>query len=240
MSRVIAAIRDHAIATPRATALAGLSSSISYAALYALVSGLGKRLRAIAPRVVALQAENGPDWALADLAALSTDICCVPLPTFFSAGQCAHVLASAGVDLLLTDRPDAADLYGASSVERFHGSLHAVRLPTPEVPLPPGTRKITFTSGTTGQPKGVCLSTAAIEAVVTSLCDASRADATDRHLSLLPLSTLLENIAGLYVPLMAGARTHLLPGANVGLKGSSSVDPLTMIAALAPRVVAGS
>jgi acyl-CoA synthetase (AMP-forming)/AMP-acid ligase II len=89
---------------------------------------------------------------------------------------------------------------------------------------PPGTAKISYTSGTTGTPKGVCLSQAAIDRVAASLHEVTRDLAVRRHLCLLPLATLLENIAGVYAPLLAGAEIAL-PGLDeVGLRGATGLD----------------
>ena len=74
-----------------------------------------------------------------------------------------------------------------------------------------GAGRIIFTSGTTGKPKGVCLSERQLLASVTALAEASRASAADRYLSVLPNSLLLEQIAGTYLPLSVGAAIHL-PG----------------------------
>lgn len=233
MSGVLAALAAHAAATPRAPALAGAAETLDYATLQVRVASLARRLESDGPRVLGLLAENGIDWALADLAALAAGIPLVPLPTFFSPAQRAHVLASAGIDRVLTDRPDALGAAAAGPSRPFHGSLESVPLHGTAVPLPPGTAKITFTSGTTGTPKGVCLGREAMERVAVSLREASGAGPADRHLALLPLATLLENIGGLYVPLLAGACTRLLPGEAVGLAGSSGVDAGRMAAALA-------
>jgi long-subunit acyl-CoA synthetase (AMP-forming) len=89
---------------------------------------------------------------------------------------------------------------------RFRRSLD----PATRAVLPLGTRKITYTSGSTSTPKGVCLSGESLEAVARSLADATTPLAVERHLCLLPLATLLENVAGLYAPLLAGA-TCIVP-----------------------------
>jgi long-chain acyl-CoA synthetase len=230
MSRVIAAVTFHADRTPRAIAIEGDSRTLDYATLIAEVIILADSLRTTGCGVAGLLADNGPDWAIADLACLAADIPLVPLPTFFSPAQLEHVIRQAGIDLILTDRPQAL---GADSSPLFcSGALTALRLGTTAATLPAGTAKITFTSGTTGTPKGVCLSREGMETVAESLRKASAAHPGDRHLSLLPLSTLLENIAGLYVPLLAGASTRLLPGESVGLTGSSGVAPARMLSAL--------
>ena len=91
---------------------------------------------------------------------------------------------------------------------------------------------MTFTSGTTGEPKGACLSREVMETVAESLGFASEARRDDRHLCLLPLATLLENIGGIFTPLLAGATVCLPKLAAVGLSGSSGLDVGRLMAAL--------
>lgn len=98
------------------------------------------------------------------------------------------------------------------------------RTPPSVAALPPGTVKITYTSGTTGQPKGVCLDATAQLAVARSLAAVSTACGVERHLCVLPLATLLENVGGVYAALLAGARVDLLPQAELGLAGASGFD----------------
>ncbi|MCV5647278.1 hypothetical protein OFN55_31595, partial [Escherichia coli] len=65
-----------------------------------------------------------------------------------------------------------------------------------------------------------------------SLADAVNGTAHS-HLVLLPLSTLLENITGVYVPLMLGVTSSILPGEQTGLLGSSQFEPRLFAQALA-------
>lgn len=236
MSLILAALQRHAISDPRKVALQDEHGALTYGELPAEVERLADRLRACAPRAIALLADNGTAWAVADLAAQAAGIPSIPLPLFFSAAQIVHVLKVAAVDHVLTDQPGrllAALQQPGLSVEPFYGSLQRVQLqPAAAAALPAGTRKVTFTSGTTGEPKGVCLGQDTMETVAESLRIASAASRDDRHLCLLPLSTLLENIGGLYTPLLAGA-TICLPGlAAVGLSGSSGLDIGRLLAAL--------
>jgi len=101
-----------------------------------------------------------------------------------------------------------------------------------EVRLPPLTAKVTFTSGTTGEPKGVCLSAdnilRTLQALLQRLSDVS----VQRHLSLMPLAVLLENIAGVYLALWLGAEVVLLTPEQTGLQGSSSLTAATFFSAL--------
>ncbi|MBS1161943.1 MAG: Long-chain-fatty-acid--CoA ligase FadD15 [Proteobacteria bacterium] len=236
MSVIIAALRRHAAQAPRDIAVQDAGVTLSYARLLEEVELLAGRLRKSAPRVLGLLADNSAAWAVADLAALAAGITIIPLPLFFSASQIAHVIGTAGIDQVLTDQPArlAAALQRASLPgEAFRAPLQLVRLDSAAgSELPAGTGKVTFTSGTTGEPKGVCLGLEEMETVAESLRLASAATRADRHLCLLPLATLLENIGGLYTPLLAGA-TICLPGlAEVGLAGSSGLDVGRLLAAL--------
>jgi long-subunit acyl-CoA synthetase (AMP-forming) len=111
------------------------------------------------------------------------------------------------------------------------------------------TQKITFTSGSTGQPKGVCLSAATQWQVAQSLIaavspwlqpreHAHETSPLPRHLCLLPLPTLLENIAGVYAPLFAGGEVWVASAPLRGFEGSRLTDParlLRLISAVAPK-----
>lgn len=164
-------------------------------------------------RVMATLLDNGPAFVALDEAAAAQGVVHVPLPLFFTPSQRLHALQAAGVDTLVTpqgvQRPACAP-----------------------VPLPPGTSRITFTSGTTGQPKGVCLGAAAIDAVAAGLGEALAPLGLSRHLNALPFAVLLENIAGLLAPRRQGMDVISLPLAEVGLAGSSSFDPARLDAAV--------
>lgn len=187
---------------------------------------LATQLKAQGTRVLATLLDNSPAWVIADRAAAEAQVVHVPLPVFFTAEQIAHALGAAGVDTVLTPLPMAARWPQApSSACTVAGeSLAMVRLPARPVPMPTGTAKITFTSGTTGAPKGVCLDAAAMQAVAGGLVEAMAPLDIRRHLCALPFAVLLENIAGLMAPWLRGATCITLPLAQVGLSGSSTFD----------------
>ena len=196
-------------------ALAEGERTLTYAELLGAVAARGRHLRALGAHRVALALDNGIDWVLWDLAVLHAGLVCVPVPAFFSADQQRHVLDSAGIDCLIGN--------GAPGFATVENDIHR-RMVAQPAELHAGTCKITYTSGTTGQPKGVCLDLDTQLAVADSLVKASASREVQRHLCILPLATLLENIAGVYAPLLAGARIELMPMAQIGLTGASGFD----------------
>ena len=212
-------------------ALRGEGGELAYDRLPEAVAARRALLDSVGARRVALALDNGPQWALWDLALLADGRVCVPLPGFFSPAQQVHVLDSAGVDTLIVD---PATIAGAAGFPGFAAVAPGVlqRAPAHVATLPAGTAKITYTSGSTGQPKGVCLSAAAQLAVAHSVAQIGEGGAVERHLGVLPLATLLENIAGLYAGLLAGARVELLPMRTIGFSGGGGFDPARFLQTL--------
>ena len=170
-------------------------------------------------------ADNGPPWAIADLAALKTGTAHLPLPPFFSASQITHALNESGADLVLTDqaeRIDALDL-GFVREDTWNG-LRLLRRPAGRGGLPAGTAKLSFTSGSTGAPKGVCLSAEGLLDTARAVCARLADLPIDRHLAVLPLALLLENVAGIYAPLLRGAQIHLPGLQSLGWRGMAGFD----------------
>lgn len=200
------------------------------------VAAVADRLRRRGVRTLATLLDNGAAWVVADLAAARAGIVHVPLPLFFTPAQRAHALQSAGVDALL--RPIGPDESPELTFDVAGTALALQRLPQAPVPLPGGTTKITYTSGTTGAPKGICLGGAAMERVADGLADATATLGIEHHLCVLPLAVLLENVAGVLAPLRRGARCTVLPLHEVGLTGSSQFDPVRLhdaVTALQPQ-----
>lgn len=184
-----------------------------------------------------LLADNGCGWALSDLALAHLGVLNVPLPGHFTPSQLAHVLEDARIDGILTDAPQRvreldsgfvpAGLSGQTGFTLLQRRVDRLRAPR----LAPGTLKVTYTSGSTGEPKGVCLPGAALEAVARSLAHAAEPLAIRRHLCLLPLPTLLENVAGIYAPLCAGATCTIPSTASTGI-ACESVDVARLLATI--------
>lgn len=237
MNTIINALERHARLRPHAVALRDENQSLGYGELARAIDRLASALAREHVAVLGLLLDNGPAWVVADLAASAAGITLVPLPGFFSDAQLRHALTDAGVDAILTDQPQRFTGLPGVGLEATRLDVAGTELPMLRMRVVPhrmsaGVAKLTYTSGTTGTPKGVCLSAAAMEAVAASLLEVVGTEAAQRHVCLLPLATLLENIAGVYVPLLAGTTCVVPTLERAGLRGAAGLDAMRMVEAL--------
>jgi len=219
-------IKQFAVEDPSRPALCDNCQIISYGELAQKIDYLAAKLGTEKIARLALFLDNGIDWALIDLACALAGIVVIPVPVFFSAEQQYWLLENSGADAIMGPVRD-----GWLTTADFGWPLQR-RQPESIQKLPAHTAKITYTSGTTGRPKGVCLSLAQMMTVAASLADRVAPAEARQHLTLLPLSTLLENITGLYVPLLTGACSRILSLSEVGFTGSSQFSPSILARAL--------
>ena len=196
---------------------------VSYADLRCALNDERRWLQSMNVRCCGLLAENSARWIIADLALMDRGAVNVPLPAYFTRSQVDHVLADAAIDAILTDdiervtRDHPAFERAATSTST---GLHLFRDPRRHrdgAAAPAGISKVTYTSGSTGSPKGVCLSEQTMMSVTESIVSATSALGVERHLCLLPLPTLLENIAGVYAPLLMGAQVSVPSSRDIGM-----------------------
>jgi long-chain acyl-CoA synthetase len=172
---------------------------------------------------VALQSDNRPEWGLAYLAVLAAGAVVVPLDAQHKDLEVGEILAFAEATHAVCDAHHLPVLHAARLARR--PGLRLVTLdPEPGLPhwdlaqqeyaeAPPPMPEagandlavLIFTSGTTGQAKGVMLSHANLLANVESVARALEFGADDRFLSILPLHHTFEATAGLLCPLRVGA-----------------------------------
>lgn len=210
MSLVLQAIHRWAAERPHAEALTGAGAAWSWSRLEAEIRRVAAELANRLPLKghAAVELPNGPAWVITDLALVSLGRASVPIPPFFTTAQREAVYADAGVSSVITAGNDlfiGAEGVAVDAVNSWPVALH------------PGTAKVTYTSGSTGAPKGVCLSQAQMESVATSLVSLLGEAFAGVHLPVLPLAVLLENVAGLYASLMAGGTYHAAPAPETGM-----------------------
>lgn len=224
---LIKAIQSHAKKTPYRIAIhSGANTNFTYKDLLIEIEKTQQLLNKY-NSTIAMVMDNCPAWAVIDFAALCSHTTLIPVPTFFSESQTLHAVEDAGAGVLITDSPERLTKILGDRINLIFNinvagkKLMVMLINSQPKHLPPSTVKITYTSGTTGQPKGVCLTEEAMFLVAQSIQKLVKLNADDQHLCVLPLSTLLENVAGLYAIFLAGGTAHILPAADIGLDGSS-------------------
>ena len=220
----------------RAVRLVTAQGALGDDALRARIDRTVEWLQRTGTRRVASRLDNGPGWFALDLAIRLVGGVHVPLPTFFSAAQVAHALASCGADCIVTAAADTMPAGAEAPVGLLDaGALAGWRVAATDgvdTHLPAGTACITYTSGTTGQPRGVCLDADTLLTVAGSLVDASSAIHPRLHLCLMPLSTLLENVAGVYATVLADAEIALPSLVEIGYTGATGLHVPTLLQCL--------
>jgi long-subunit acyl-CoA synthetase (AMP-forming) len=226
MSNIARALEDNASSAPERTAVTGSRVSLTWRELHDAVAAVAVRLQGT--RTLGLLMENSPAWIVTDLAAIHAGVVNIPLPGFFSEEQLRHAIRDGQIDTVITDNPARIKSLLPTSREV---SLEIAGKPCVQMFFPvdgadekhSNTVKVTYTSGTTGTPRGVQLTLKAIETVAASLAEAASAG---------PLSILLENIGSVYVPVIAGAEIIVPDPGDLGLSGSSQIDARMFAAAL--------
>ncbi|MDP5053463.1 MAG: AMP-binding protein, partial [Congregibacter sp.] len=187
------------------------------------IAALATELRNLNVARIGLDMANGISWALVDLAAIAAGVTLIPLPSFFTPAQIDHVINTADIGVILCaddqlSRWKAIDTWAKLAHTPF--GIHLFKREGAPVATGLG-GKITFTSGSSGQPKGVLLSAGTIAATSIGIVEALAPLGPRQHLCVLPLATLLENVAGLYAPLINGSEVCLPSDAEIGLSGAA-------------------
>jgi long-subunit acyl-CoA synthetase (AMP-forming)/pyrroloquinoline quinone (PQQ) biosynthesis protein C len=217
-------IRSHARSRPDAIAVDPVvSPALTWRDLAMQVDEAARELaaegNADTPRV--LQLDHGIEAVIRELAMLETGIPVLSLPAFFTDSQVGHALAACGISTPHRRVP--------ANVSPTHRDSAR---PAPSA-VPQKTARVTFTSGSTGDPKGVCLSASHMLGVAASVVEAVGAEHAGRHCAILPPGILLETVAGFFPTILAGGTYLCPPQASVGLGDPFRPDFATMARALA-------
>ncbi|MAY42363.1 MULTISPECIES: AMP-binding protein [unclassified Neptuniibacter] len=237
MSELLSRIKAYSTSRPTKIALSSELTQLSYSELQSKIDNLSSSLETINCHSVGIWLDNSVDWAVIQLAAMHLHITVIPIPTFFSSSQIEHLISSTQMDLIIATFEYAEQNTDFQSVDlefpnaprckKLYSCLRTRRGKNEHL-LPANTSLITFTSGSTGTPKGVCISDDLIDQMCCSLNSVTQTLDIKKHLSLLPLAVMLENIAGVFLPLFVGEEVTIDASTSTGLTGSSTPDLQTL------------
>lgn len=225
-SAVIRALRRHARERPDEIAIDG-ERALTWRGLAAAVATTVIDINRNPASIVASRLDDDWRWAVLDLACLSAGRTALPLPRFFTPTQTTAVLATAGCDRVIVPAGETPAGITGRRLDRISDldlDVIATEIDPGGAAPPADTAKITFTSGSTGSPKGVRLSSALLDRVADALNLRLGQPGEGGHLQTLPLAVLLENVGGLYRCILAGGRYILPPAAERPVTGSCTFD----------------
>ena len=160
---------------------------------------------------VALHLGHPAQLAIGLLAAVRAGLVAVPVDTTLTPAEVAHELALSGAGLLIGDRPTSAQAVSLLEEPPTHlGELPRLgtgRLRTSRTAI----ACVLFTSGTTGWPRGVVLTHAALLANLTQIEAVGLVGPDDTTLVALPLTHVQGLVIGLLVTAHQRATAILLP-----------------------------
>lgn len=216
----------------RAAALFGMAPAVveegrttSFAELWQLISQAASSFAAsgLAPgERVAIWAPNCRDWIVACAGAQAAGGVVVPLNTRLKGAEAAYILRRARVRFLVLQDGFLGNAYRAMLAgetlphlqrvldlrEDWPGFMAGAQAAAPALPGPQDACDILFTSGTTGQPKGVVALHGQTIRTFQAWCDAVGLRAGDRYLIVNPFFHSFGYKAGWLACLLAGATAY--------------------------------
>jgi malonyl-CoA/methylmalonyl-CoA synthetase len=188
----------------------GGADPLTYGELRARAAQIGAALGSLAGARAAFLVEPGPRFVEVLLGVLDAGGVAVPLSPLHTRPELAHILddarpahVMASPGLLAARLGEAAAGRAVTLIDDGRGTAAPPEAPGAEAPA-----IMLYTSGTTGRPKGVLLSHAAVAATVIALEEAWRWRADDRLLHVLPLHHTHGLIVALLGALWAGAEAR--------------------------------
>jgi long-chain acyl-CoA synthetase len=177
---------------------------------------------------VMLVGSNAPEWGMTYFGVLKAGATCIPcdpesstseILNFARAGNAAGIITSEAV---LDEHPDLRERLEQENPARLWTYNEVFEMPDEQtederVALLPqrahaqSVASLIFTSGTTGQPKGVMLSHRNLTSMVSMLSSVFDMSTSDGVLSVLPLHHTFEFSTGFLTPLSRGAQITYLP-----------------------------
>ena len=249
-------IKDHPGKTVLKYKTEGVFEDVTWAELGEIIKKCGCAFLKAGVKIgdrVAIMSENRPEWAYADLAALSCGAVTVPIYTTSTPKEIEYILKDSGAEYIFVSTPDklqkVMSVAGNTPLKRvisFEDMPNLdplvirfdkfIREENPEAYLKALEDRmkmlrqedlvsIIYTSGSTGAPKGVMLTNRNFISNCRASEEAMRIGPDDRYLSFLPLSHVFERMAGYYTLLICGAEIAYAESRDTIMADARAVSP---------------
>lgn len=211
---------------------------------------------------VAILSENRPEWVISDLSIMTIGAVVVPLHTSLNPKAVCEILNHSSAKVLIVSNSDLLNkaLLGQKYFKHLKKIIFLENLTATQKEIlskkviswkaifsqnqnnefekifldPDDLCSIIYTSGTTGKPKGVCLTHRNFLSNVEAVNEVVPVQKNDVFLSFLPLSHVLERMAGYYMPITFGATIAYAESSKQLSQNLKEVRPTVMISV--PRI----
>ncbi len=208
---------------------------------------------------VGILSANRPEWVIADLACMKLGAVVVPIYSTLSPATIKYIIADSRMKMLLVEnssllrmiseiRTELDGCWKCIVIEKTEDGSDPSCIPfdvllQPRETVPAGGHSVSpddvativYTSGTTGEPKGVVLTHRNIVANTRAVAERYGLGDRDIVLSYLPLCHMFERTCGYYALLFSGASIAYAESISTVLRDALSVRPTLVLAV--PRVV---
>ncbi|MDD3643492.1 MAG: long-chain fatty acid--CoA ligase [Candidatus Krumholzibacteria bacterium] len=233
----------------------GAYTGIAYEELDRLTDRLASALRRLGIEPgdrVAIIAYHGPKWVIADLAVLKLGAVVVPIYHTLSPPAMRYILSDAGCRLVFVETEALRDSVesvreglpaldhvvlfekdrdggGCAGIDDLLDAAAGEDRPGYPAVSPDDTATIVYTSGTTGEPKGVVLTHGNIVSNALALARRFRGGPDDVFLSFLPLCHMFERTCGYYASLFSGVTIAIAGSLATIVEDVQAIKPTMLI-----------
>ncbi|MGH9483590.1 MAG: AMP-dependent synthetase/ligase, partial [Terriglobales bacterium] len=226
----------------------GLDSPSFYHRVRALETALRQRLGVAAGERVAILAESSPEWLLADFACLAAAVIDVPIYPTLTADQVAFILRDSGAAGVFVSTPELeakirsvidrlpelrwvscfADATWQAMLETEPGESSTAFAARLRATPPEQLATLLYTSGTTGDPKGLLLTHANLCANLNYSTLDFRYGHNECRLSILPLAHITERHMA-YVDMVYGGEMYFAESFDRVAANLAEVRPTVLV-----------
>ncbi|WP_281645839.1 AMP-binding protein [Parendozoicomonas sp. Alg238-R29] len=207
-----------------------------------IVTGWIKSRHLPAGSRIGIQAKNCAEWLIADMAIMMSGHISVPLYPGQSPDDLRYIIEHGDIKLIFAGRLDQPEWLQQALIETCHtigmsgcaletdfslDEILTTGTPYKDSPRPGPEQVFTlmYTSGTTGNPKGVMHTYGGVAFVCSRVVKVFNVDSRDRYLSYLPLSHAAERVIVEMASIYSGARVHFAENIDTFLDDLKNTRP---------------
>lgn len=197
-------LNKHYNFSPEKIIFEDINQSYTIREFYNLVNQYPNNLTQYSNKNIGIVGFNSVNYSAADCGISSTNNTLVPIPNFFNDEMISNLIKDSSIDLIFSDN---------ENYERIKNLFYNTKLFLNNEKnlfkklIPQDHKRIIYTSGTTRNPKGVVQTDKQINIVIQNLLNVFNVQSFDKYFSILPISTLLEQICATHITLQANSKT---------------------------------